>query len=83
MAQEIEVEIMYIASAPSTKPGRIGKTDKIVVYRLPEGFVRQVAIPSEEFDEEKVKQYIAEDLKELLAWRGKKLRISVPTGTPS
>ena len=83
MAQEIEVEIMYLAKAPSTKPGRVGKTDVIVVYRLPEGFVRQVAVPEEEFNEDKVKEYIKEDLKELLAWRGKRLKISVPTGTPS
>ena len=76
-AKELEVEILYIAHVPSAKAGRIGKRDVQIVYRLPEGFVRTVTVPEEEFTEENVKKYIAEDLKELAAWRGRRLKISL------
>ena len=59
----------------------MGKPVKIVVYRLPEGFTRVVEVPKDEFSEDAVKKYIEEDLKELYAWRGKKIKVSVPTGT--
>jgi len=81
MSTEFEVEIVYITETPSTRPGRVGKTDMLVVYRLPEGFTRIVTIPKEEFSEETLQKAIAEDLKELAKWRGKRLKVSVPAGT--
>jgi len=78
---EVEVEILYVTKTLSTRPGRVGKEDYIIVYRLPEGFTRQVSVPAEEFSEEKLKEYIAKDLAELYKWRGKRLKISVPAGT--
>jgi len=77
-----EVTILDFNKLPSAKPGRLGKFDYIVTYRLPTGHVRIVSIPAEEIEgtpedkrEEVIKKYIKKDLAEWARWVGKKIKI--------
>jgi len=77
-----EVTIISINKLPSATPGRLGKFDYVITYRLPTGELRIVQIPAEEFEglsdeekEEKIREAIKRDIQELLKWAGKKIKL--------
>ena len=75
MAEE-EVEIIDFRKVPSTDPERLGKLDVLILYRYA-GRIYTLRIPEEKFSEEELSKILAEEIKKLKQWLGKKMKVKV------
>ena len=73
---EEEVEIIDFRKVPSTDPERLGKLDVLILYRYA-GRIYTLRVPEEQFTEENVSKLLAEEIKKLKSWLGKKLKVKV------
>ena len=70
-----EFTVQDLRRLPSPDPTRMGKEDVIVTYQLADGGFRLVRLPSEGFDEDKLKAAVARELAERAKWAGKKFTV--------
>jgi len=77
MAEEkkVEAEILDVRKVPSTDPGRLGKFDILVTYRIGPAQVYMIRVAEEEFTEEQVTEAIKKDIEEKKRWIGRKITI--------
>jgi len=75
MAEE-EVEIIDFRKVPSTDPERLGKLDVLILYRYA-GRIYTLRIPEERFNEEELSKILAEEIKKLKQWLGRKMKVKV------
>ena len=75
MAEAPTVKVVSVTDLRSINPQRIGRVDKVVAYKTPDGQTYAVAVPAETFSEDTVRAAIRADLKERAAWTGKSLNL--------
>jgi len=70
-----EVKILDVRKIPSMKPDRIGKHDHVVTYQTDPASTFIVVIPSEEFNESRLREEIRKDQAEREKFVGKTFSI--------
>ena len=68
-------KIFDVRRVPSAEPDRVGKYDMLVMYELDPMRRYIVRVPEEEFNEDRMKHAVKEDMAQRELWTGKEYEI--------